>query len=42
MSRWGHRKPANRRSDKQSFSRNAMRTHKKNIHMKPMRGGFRI
>jgi len=36
------RKSANRRSDKRSFSRNAMRVHRKNINSMPMRGGIRL
>lgn len=35
------RRPANRRKDKKSFSRNAVKTHVKNM-VRPMRGGFRI
>ena len=38
----GMRRPANRRSDKKSFTRNAMKVHKKNIHTGPMRGGIRL
>lgn len=37
-----HRRPANRVSDKKSFTRNAMRVHVKNTHAKPMRGGIRL
>lgn len=37
-----NRRPANRRSDKRSFSRNAMKVHHKNNRANPMRGGFRI
>lgn len=37
----GLRRPANRRKDKKSFTRNAVKVHTKNI-VKPMRGGFRI
>lgn len=37
-----HRKPANRRGDKKSFTHNAMRVHKKNVSAKPMRGGIRL
>lgn len=39
---YGHRKPANKRSDKRSFSRNAVKQHIKNIKARPMRGGFRL
>ena len=37
-----HRKPANSRHHKKSFTRNAMRVHVKNIRAKPMRGGIRL
>ena len=37
-----HRKSANRRSDKKSFSRHAGKTHSRNLRATPMRGGFRI
>lgn len=37
-----NRSHANRKSDKKSFSRNAVRTHKKNLRANPMRGGFRL
>lgn len=37
-----HRRPANRKSDKRSFTRNAMKVHKKNIAPAPMRGGIRL
>lgn len=37
-----HRRPANSRRAKKSFTRNAMRTHVKNIRAKPMRGGIRL
>lgn len=40
--RRGGRRPANRRSDKRSFTRNAIKTHVRNIQVRPMRGGFRI
>lgn len=36
------RKRANKRSDKRRFSRTAMRTHKRNIPSRPMRGGIRL
>lgn len=36
------RKKANRRKDKRSFSRNAMRVHKRNLRATPMRGGIRL
>lgn len=36
------RRPANRRSDKRSFTRGAMRTHKRNVNSRPMRGGIRL
>lgn len=39
---YGHRKPANRRSDKKGFTRHASKTHKLNLRVRPMRGGFRI
>lgn len=32
----------NRRSDKKRFSRTAMKTHKRNIPSRPMRGGIRL
>lgn len=31
-----------RRSSRRSFSKNAVRVHKKNLRAQPMRGGFRI
>ncbi|WNK12553.1 MAG: hypothetical protein [Microvirus sp.] len=37
-----YRRPANGRSDKRSFTRNAMRIHRKNISNRPMRGGIRM
>jgi hypothetical protein len=37
-----HRTKANSRSDKKSFSRNAVKQHVKNIPVNPMRGGFRL
>jgi len=37
-----NRKHANRRSDKRSFSRNASKTHRKNVSAGPMRGGIRL
>lgn len=37
-----NRRPANRRSDKKSFTRNAAKVHKKNMRAMPMRGGFRL
>lgn len=37
-----NRKPANRISDKKSFSRNASKVHGKNLRAMPMRGGFRL
>lgn len=37
-----HRRPANRPSDRRSFSRTAQRVHKKNINPGPMRGGIRL
>lgn len=37
-----HRTPANKKSDKKSFSRNAAKTHKNNVRANVMRGGFRI
>lgn len=37
-----NRKPANSYSHKKSFTRNAMKTHKRNIVAKPMRGGIRL
>lgn len=39
---FGHRKPANRRSDKKGFTRHAMKSHVKNIGARPMRGGIRL
>lgn len=38
----GHRKPANSRGDKRSFTRNAMKQHVKNMPSRPMRGGIRL
>lgn len=38
----GHRKPANSRSDKRSFTRHAQKQHIKNLPGKPMRGGIRL
>lgn len=37
-----HRRRANKRSDKRSFSRNAMRVNGKNLRARPMRGGYRL
>lgn len=37
-----YRKRANSRGHKKSFSRNASKVHKKNIHSGPMRGGIRL
>lgn len=37
-----HRKSANSRAAKKSFTRNALRTHVKNIPVMPMRGGYRL
>jgi hypothetical protein len=37
-----YRKSANSRGHKKSFSRNAMKVHKKNISSGPMRGGIRL
>lgn len=38
-----NRKPANSKKDKQNFSRNAQKVHKKNVpHAMPMRGGIRL
>lgn len=37
-----HRKPANSKGYKRSFRRNAMKTHRKNINSRPMRGGIRL
>lgn len=37
-----NRKPANTTGHKKSFTRNAMKVHKKNIIAKPMRGGIRL
>lgn len=37
-----NRKPANSAKHKRSFSRHAMKTHKKNISSGPMRGGIRL
>lgn len=37
-----YRKSANGRGAKRSFTRNAMRVHKKNIVTKPSRGGIRL
>lgn len=38
----GHRRPANRRSDKKQFTRTAARTHGKNLPHTVMRGGYRL
>lgn len=37
-----NRKPANKHSDKKSFTRNAMKTKTVNVAAKPMRGGIRL
>lgn len=37
-----HRKSANGKGAKKSFTRNAMKTHNKNMSSKPMRGGIRL
>lgn len=37
-----HRKPANSKGYKKSFSRSAAHVHGKNMVAKPMRGGFRF
>lgn len=38
-----NRKPANSRGHKRSFTRNAMKVHKKNApYARPMRGGIRL
>lgn len=36
------RKPANSKGHKKSFTRNAMKVHRKNISSGPMRGGIRL
>lgn len=36
------RRPANRTSDKKSFTRNASKTHVKNLPAVAMRGGIRL
>lgn len=36
------RRPYNSKHAKKSFTRNAIRVHKKNIVAKPMRGGIRL
>lgn len=36
------RRSANSRHDKKSFTRNAVKVHKRNIHTGPMRGGIRL
>lgn len=36
------RSKMSRRSSRRSFSKNAVRVHKKNLRAQPMRGGFRI
>lgn len=38
----GHRKSANTRFHKKQFTRTAGMVHRKNLRMKPMRGGYRI
>lgn len=38
----GHRKPANKRSDKRSFTKHAMKQHVRNLPSGPMRGGIRL
>lgn len=37
-----HRKHLSRGASKKSFSKNAVRTHKKNVNARPMRGGIRL
>jgi len=36
------RKRANKRRDKRSFTKNALRVHRKNLRATPMRGGIRL
>lgn len=36
------RHSANTTSDKKSFTKNAMKVHKKNFNTRPMRGGIRL
>lgn len=36
------RRKMSRRSSRRSFTKNAMRVHKKNLRLAPMRGGFRL
>lgn len=36
------RKPANSNAAKRSFTRNAIKVHKKNTYNRPMRGGIRL
>lgn len=37
-----NRKPANSTYHKKSFTHNARKVHKKNLNIKPMRGGIRL
>lgn len=37
-----HRKHMNPRASRKSFSKNAVRTHRKNVNARPMRGGIRL
>lgn len=36
------RRRANKRSDRRRFSRTAGMTHKRNLQVSPMRGGYRL
>lgn len=38
----GKRRPFNSKRNKKSFSRNAVKTHRRNIPSRPMRGGIRL
>lgn len=37
-----HRKQMTRKSSRRSFGKNAVRTHKRNVSGRPMRGGIRL
>lgn len=37
-----NRKHVSRKASRRSFSKNAVRTHKRNINARPMRGGIRL
>ena len=37
-----HRKQMTGKASRRSFSKNAVRTHKRNVNARPMRGGIRL